>query len=360
MQMRNNQKTEITTASRDQWLREHGGIINVNKPAGLTSHDVVGRLRRLLSVRKVGHTGTLDPMATGVLPICVGRATRIMEYLDMDRKTYRCTMRLGRTYDTQDVTGTVLSEAEEARIDLIREEDVRKAFSVFQGVIWQLPPMYSARKVDGRKLYEYARNGQGDQILEKVKPRQIYIWDLTIDDLSLGKGYDSEIVFSVTCSKGTYIRTICQEAGERLGVGGAMASLVRNGTGGFVLEEAVDLAQLEEMSPEEICAIMKAPEEALTAFGRVHLSGPLDIRRITTGLPVWTKHIQIVEEPAFKTEVFPLPIREEFRRTYLAYAVPEDVFLGIVTMDEDGENIRADKIFADGTGILAGREGDRK
>jgi tRNA U55 pseudouridine synthase TruB len=139
-----------------------------------------------------------------------------------------------------------------------------------------------------------------------------------------------------------------------------MASLVRSGSGNFVLKDSVELAQLEEMDPEAICRSIRAPEEALTAFGEVHLHGSLDIRRITTGLPVWTKHIQIVEEPAFKTEVFPLPIREEFRRTYLAYAVPEDVFLGIVTMDEDGENIRADKIFADGTGLLAGREGDRK
>jgi tRNA pseudouridine55 synthase len=180
-----------------QRLLEQGGIINVNKPAGLTSHDVVNRVRRLLSVRKVGHTGTLDPMATGVLPVCVGRATRIMEYLDMDRKIYQCTLKLGRSYDTQDTTGTVVTEATEESVNAITEDEVRQAFAGLTGLVEQYPPMYSAVKIDGRKLYEYARTGQTQHILDKVKPRQIYIWELEVRSVSLGRGYDSQVDFSV-------------------------------------------------------------------------------------------------------------------------------------------------------------------
>jgi tRNA pseudouridine55 synthase len=278
----NNRNTEFASSGYKEWILERGGIININKPAGLTSHDVVGRIRRLLSIKKVGHTGTLDPMATGVLPICLGRATRIMEYLDMDRKTYLCTMRLGREYDTQDLTGEVIGEVPEDAVNAITESSVRDAFSVFRGMIYQVPPLYSAIKIQGRKLYEYARCGREAQILDKIKPRQVYIWDLTLESMSLGRGYESEVRFSVTCSKGTYIRAICQEAGKRLGVGGAMASLVRSGSGNFVLKDSVELAQLEEMDPEAICRSIRAPEEALTAFGEVHLHGSLDIRRITT------------------------------------------------------------------------------
>ena len=164
------------------------GIININKPAGMTSHDVIGDLRRLLGMKKIGHTGTLDPMATGVLPICLGKATRVAEYMDMDFKTYRCTMSLGVITDTQDIWGEVLELRDTANIT---EAAVRAAFAPFQGEILQLPPMYSAVRIDGRRLYDYARAGETDLIAERVRPRRVYIRNLDIELMDFA--HDSNI-----------------------------------------------------------------------------------------------------------------------------------------------------------------------
>ena len=147
------------------------GILNINKPAGMTSHDVIGDLRRLLGMKKIGHTGTLDPMATGVLPICLGKATRVAEYMDMDFKTYRCTMSLGVVTDTQDIWGEVLELRDTTGIT---EAAVRAAFMPFRGEISQLPPMYSAVRIDGRRLYDYARAGETDVVADRVQPRRVY------------------------------------------------------------------------------------------------------------------------------------------------------------------------------------------
>ena len=193
------------------------GILNINKPAGMTSHDVIYRVRRATGIKRVGHTGTLDPQATGVLPVCIGSAARITEYLDMDFKTYRCTMVLGKITDTQDIWGEVL---EERSTEGITEEAIREAFSGFSGFIDQTPPMYSAVRINGRRLYEYARDGQE----VKVKSRRIYIKELEIESIDMDS---KEVVFSVECSKGTYIRTICQDVGETLGCGATMTALTR-------------------------------------------------------------------------------------------------------------------------------------
>ena len=190
------------------------GIIVIDKEQNMTSHDVVGRVRRILGTGKVGHTGTLDPMATGVLPICVGKATRIMEYLDMDFKTYRCSMLLGKETDSRDVWGGVLSSVQEAAVNEVREEEIREVFSSFRGLISQKPPIYSAVRVDGKRLYEYAREGKDVEI----PSRNVYIKQLEIEEVRVGRGYESSVTFSVTCSKGTYIRSICHDAGEKLGV----------------------------------------------------------------------------------------------------------------------------------------------
>ena len=179
------------------------GILNIYKPAGMTSHDVVNIVRRVMGIRRVGHTGTLDPMATGVLPVCVGAAARITEYLDMDFKTYRCTLQLGKTTDTQDIWGQII---EERPAEQVTEEAVRKAFAHFSGLIDQKPPMYSAVRVNGRRLYEYAREGKEIE----VKTRKVFIRRLEI--LSFDKEAET-VSFEVECSKGTYIRTICQDVG---------------------------------------------------------------------------------------------------------------------------------------------------
>ena len=189
------------------------GILNIYKEKGFTSHDVVAKLRGILHQKKIGHTGTLDPLATGVLPVCIGKATRVCEYLDDDFKKYRCTMVLGIETDTQDVTGEIIRRAD---VSGIRPEDVYKAFEGFSGWIDQKPPMYSAVRVKGRRLYEYARAGEEVE----VKTRKVFISSLEVEVMDFSHDVGSKkVTFTVECSKGTYIRTICQDVGKELGCG---------------------------------------------------------------------------------------------------------------------------------------------
>ena len=205
------------------------GIIIIDKPAGWTSHDVVGKLRRLLGEKRIGHAGTLDPMATGVLPVFVGRATRAVEFAETGEKEYRATLRLGQVTDTQDVTGTVL----ETRPVHVTPEEVEAALAPFRGEIAQIPPMYSALKQNGKKLYELARAGK---TVER-KPRNITIYALELT----GRLSETDFALRVVCSKGTYIRTLCHDIGAALGCGGTMAALRRTRSAGFGLDQAVTL-----------------------------------------------------------------------------------------------------------------------
>ncbi|MGN0709472.1 MAG: tRNA pseudouridine(55) synthase TruB, partial [Anaerovoracaceae bacterium] len=202
------------------------GIINIYKEQGMTSHDVVGKVRRIVGEKRVGHTGTLDPMATGVLPICVGRSARVIQYLDPDRKAYRCVMKLGKRSDTYDAWGSFVEEAGDAEINAVDEEKVRDVFSRFKGDMEQMPPFYSAVKVNGRRLYEYARKGKAIDMAD-VPARKIHIYSLSVEGMELGRGSESTVSFSVECSRGTFIRSICDEAGEALGTHGYMCSLER-------------------------------------------------------------------------------------------------------------------------------------
>lgn len=209
------------------------GIAVVDKPAGWTSFDVVAKLRRALGERRIGHGGTLDPMATGVLPIFVGRATRAVEFLEAADKEYEAGLRLGLVTDTQDTTGRVLEE----RPVNVSEEELRAAILGLRGEREQLPPMYSAVKVGGKALYAYARSGR---TVER-KSRRITVFD------AVPLGWNGEEYrFRVVCSKGTYIRTLCHDLGESLGCGGAMSSLRRLRAGPFRLEETVTLEKVEE------------------------------------------------------------------------------------------------------------------
>ena len=158
------------------------GIINIYKDENITSHDIAVHVRRLLGVRRVGHTGTLDPMATGVLPVCVGRSARVMEYLDTDLKKYRCVMKLGRATNTYDVWGEIVAEASPEEVGRVTEEDVRRVLAGFTGRIEQTPPLYSAVKVRGKRLYEYARKGRDVEI----PSREVYVTSLEVEDMSLG------------------------------------------------------------------------------------------------------------------------------------------------------------------------------
>lgn len=211
----------------------YDGIINVYKEAGFTSFDVVAKMRGILGQRKVGHTGTLDPAAEGVLLVCAGQGTKLCDMLTDHDKIYRAVLLLGVTTDTQDTTGELLAERDPSALS---EEAVREAVLSFVGVYDQLPPMYSAVKVDGKRLYELAREGK--EVRRKARPVQIY--QITIEEIKL-----PEVVMSVSCSKGTYIRTLCHDIGEKLGVGGAMKSLLRTKTGQFTMEESLTLDELQ-------------------------------------------------------------------------------------------------------------------
>ena len=215
------------------------GIVIVDKPTDWTSQDVVSKLRGVFQTRKIGHGGTLDPMATGVLPVFVGRATRGVEFFEHAEKTYEAVLRLGITTDTEDITGTVLTE-QEAFVTGAMLEDVLPRF---RGQIQQIPPMYSALKVNGQKLYQIARKGK-----EVVRqPRTVTIHELTL------LGMDAEgIHLRVRCSKGTYIRTLCKDIGEALGCGGCMAALRRVAAGSYSIAEAVPLqALIASDNPEQ-------------------------------------------------------------------------------------------------------------
>ena len=214
------------------------GIVIVDKPQGWTSQDVTARLRRVFNTRRIGHGGTLDPMATGVLPVFVGRATRGVEFFEHAEKIYEATIRLGLTTDTEDVTGTVLTETEVS----ISEQEFLDILPKFRGKIQQIPPMYSALKVNGQKLCDLARKGKE---VER-QPREIEIFELECLEF-LGE----TARLRVHCSKGTYIRTLCKDIGEALGCGGCMAALRRVTAGEYTIEEAVPLQTLLDTDAPE-------------------------------------------------------------------------------------------------------------
>ena len=213
------------------------GIINVYKEKGFTSHDVVAKLRGILRMKKIGHTGTLDPAAEGVLPVCLGKGTRLCDMLTDKTKTYRAVLLLGQETDTQDTTGVVQAEYPVH----VTEEEVRKAIVSFLGDYMQIPPMYSALKVNGKKLYELAR--QGKEVERQARPVQIL--DIQIESIDLPRA-----TFFVTCSKGTYIRTLCYDIGRKLGCGGCMEALLRTRVDRFELKDSLTLSQIEKLRDE--------------------------------------------------------------------------------------------------------------
>ena len=214
------------------------GIVIVDKPQGWTSQDVTARLRRVFNTRRIGHGGTLDPMATGVLPVFVGRATRAVEFFEHAEKTYETVLRLGITTDTEDISGTVLSEQDV----FVTGSELEQVLEKFRGEILQVPPMYSALKVGGQKLVDLARKGKE---VER-KPRPVTIHELTLLSMEA-----DGIHLRVRCSKGTYIRTLCKDIGQALGCGGCMASLRRVTAGEYTIAEAVPLAELIEADEPE-------------------------------------------------------------------------------------------------------------
>lgn len=305
------------------------GIININKPKDMTSFDVVAIVRRACGTKRVGHLGTLDPMAEGVLPVTIGRAGRVMDYLDTDIKVYRGSARLGLETDTLDIWGNTVKICEDFSID---RKMLEKAVEAFRGVIDQVPPMYSALKVDGKKLYEYAREGKTID----VKSRKAYIEKVDIISFN-----GCEFEFEIACSKGTYIRSICADIGRVLGCGAAMSSLTRIKSGCFDIADAIDIEKIRNMSPEEIEELLTHVDKPLGHFGMAKLDD-WEKHLFINGVELRNEQWTLEQKPRFSEEKFSLPIREEFARLYRVYGKAGE-FLG--TAKENNGLIKADKVF---------------
>jgi len=255
------------------------GVLVVDKPAGMTSHDCVARIRRLYGTKKAGHTGTLDPDVTGVLPICLGQATRLVEYLQELPKRYEVVMRIGSSTTTEDASGDVI-EQQEVDTAAITTERVQEVFRTFLGEIKQVPPMYSAIKVNGVRLYDLAREGT---VVER-KARKVTIYELTRHDVAIEDGY-VDVSFTCTCSKGTYMRTLCVDLGRVLGYPAHMKLLRRIKSGPFAAEEAIPLAKLEEAAAdrEELSRKLVSIPQAMSFMPAFQVK-PERVRAVRNGL----------------------------------------------------------------------------
>lgn len=279
------------------------GILNVYKEKGYTSHDVVAKLRGIVKQKKIGHTGTLDPEAEGVLPVCLGTATRVCDLLTEKKKTYRAVLLLGKVTDTQDLTGQVLSQ----RPVECREEQVREVLGSFVGEREQIPPMYSAVKVNGKRLYELARQGQE---VER-KPRKVIFYEILPEKIELPR-----VTFLVTCSKGTYIRTLCHDIGESLGCGGCMESLIRTASGSFRAEESHTLDCIKYMVEENrLEEILQPVDTVFFDLPGVTL-GEKALRLVQNGNPFPGSMVQEKGEPEDGKRVRVYGENQEFLAVY--------------------------------------------
>ncbi len=284
------------------------GVLNVDKPGGMTSHDVVNRIRRLTGIRRVGHAGTLDPLATGALLLCIGRATRLVEYLVGQDKVYEAVVRLGQATDTYDADGVVVAERPFTHITL---SQLQQALESFRGPIQQRPPMYSAIKRSGQPLYKLARQG----IKLDVPPRAVTIYELEALDWT-----PPEINLRVVCSSGTYIRSLAHDLGQALGCGGHIAALRRTHIGNFGLDTAVPLADLNETNWKN--ALLPS-DTAVAHLPRLDLSAP-DAEQLKQG-----------QRPLRQADLPPIPLTRAYDQ--------DGKFIGIVTAHTG--YLQARKIF---------------
>lgn len=292
------------------------GVINILKPPGMTSHDVVSFVRKTLNMKKVGHTGTLDPNAAGVLPICIGQGTKVSQFLLDSVKSYRAELTLGLTSDTQDSYG-VISKQKETDFDV---ETIRNAILSFKDDYMQTPPMYSAVRMNGKKLYELAREG----IEVERKSRLVHIESIEIIYLK-----DNKVLFDVTCSKGTYVRTLCHDIGAKLGCGGIMSFLLRTKTGPFDLSTSVVLEEFRQNAEKYILPI---------DFPLLHL-GRIDINPRVAKLALNGARISYLDFLSREPNI----VTEDILKIYL-----ESKFIGIASMKKDGEGkdyIKFSKLF---------------
>ena len=313
---------------------KYNGLINVYKEPGFTSNDVVAKLRGILHQKKIGHTGTLDPDAVGVLVVCLGTGTKLVEMLTDHDKEYIAVCRLGVTTDTQDMSGNVIQTSE---VNVTRQE-LSEAVRAFVGNYDQIPPMYSAIKKGGKKLYELAREG----IEVERKPRRIHIEAITIlDDSKLES--DGIFTMEVKCSKGTYIRTLCNDIGERLGCGAAMQHLTRTCVGAFHLEDAHTLSEIEKMRDEgDLFSIIKSPEYIFCDLDRIRVRD--DARPLLENGNSFRVMNVINEDPAevndreYAAEMF------KDGNTFRVYS-EDNTFFGIYRYDGRTRLFRVEKFF---------------
>ncbi|MCF6093187.1 tRNA pseudouridine(55) synthase TruB [Microaerobacter geothermalis] len=254
------------------------GIILIDKPTGLTSHDVVAKIRKLYRLKKVGHTGTLDPHVTGVLPICLGQATRISEYLLHQNKTYIGEVTFGFSTTTQDKWGEIINELKQVKIT---PKEIEEVFSKMEGEIWQTPPMYSAIRIDGKRLHQLAREGK----TVHRQPRKALIYRFQIISMELDQDHP-KVSFEVECSKGTYIRTLCEDIGTSLGIPAHMSFLRRTKSGPFTIEECWSLEEVEEKINEgEGDKILLPLDQAIKSFPAISVDH--EIRKcVLNGQPI--------------------------------------------------------------------------
>ncbi len=303
------------------------GIINVYKEAGYTSHDVVAKLRGICKQKKIGHTGTLDPDAVGVLPVCLGNGTKLCDMLTDQGKEYIAVLRLGMVTDTQDISGRVLEE----RNVQVTPKQVREAVASFQGETMQIPPMYSALKVNGRKLYELARKGQ--EVEREARP-------ICIHAIEILKEEHPEYTIKVACSKGTYIRTLCHDIGQLLGCGGVMKSLTRTRVGEFKIEKAWTLSKLQQLSDHQEFETALIPVERMFgALQTLHINEN-GYSRLKNGNQLEKGDIS---SDMGRSTADDLKDGQQFR----AYS-HKNIFYGIYCYDEKQELFRPVKMFLPG------------
>ena len=266
------------------------GILVVNKPVGITSHDVVSRIRRLYGTKQVGHTGTLDPLASGVLPVLIGRAVKASEYILSSDKEYIAGLRLGMETDTEDITGHLLNENNK----IPPEKEVTDTIGHFTGTIEQIPPMFSAIKVNGQPLYKLARKGQ---VIERESRSVI------INSISSKKIAECDYTLNISCSKGTYIRTLCADIGKALGCGGVMSSLIRTRTGPFHIGDSHTLDEIENMDEKARNLIIRPVDELFSSDPSITLSGyPLTLFK--NGVPLDQNKMSLDYEPGTRLRIY--------------------------------------------------------
>jgi len=303
------------------------GVININKPAGWTSQDVCSKLKHVLHVRKARHKGTLDPIATGVFPVCIGKATRIIEYYGNDAKSYHAVMKLGIETDTLDITGQTLRTSGYAEVS---EKAVREAFKAYTGIVEQIPPKYSALMINGKRAYDLARSGEDFEI----KPRKVTIYDNKVTRIDLENG---EIEFDVTCSKGTYIRTICDDIGKALGCGAVMSALIRTASGYFriedshTLEEVIEAAEKAGKSAEALPALEKKMIQADEMLEKLMIPADVTLEKLGKIILNDNRVTAFINGNSTRSGGFRVSKPSCFDELYRVYA--ENRFLGVAAIE---------------------------